>query len=322
VFKTHEAFTVAEAYGVKPEQLKEYAGEGGFFSAIFDFTYTDLENGVWYKTWQPSAAELRELIFKSQQGLLGKACGAPYFENHDQNRSPNRYLDPAQRTFEGTAMLGIIFFFLQGVPFIYQGQELGMTNYPWKNMEEFDDVSTIDQYQRALQEGFSKEEAFGFVRHRSRDNARTPMLWDNSPQGGFSSGRPWLPVHPDYPGVNAAVQRAAARGAEQNQTDSIFGFYKKLIALRKEHPQLFFAGDFTPCLEDNPSLIAYGRTLQNEEALIVCNFSKEKQLVDLAKVGIQSGGLQVWLGNRRAAGSTLTEGKLVLEPLEGLVLGR
>ncbi|GHV48546.1 hypothetical protein AGMMS49546_39150 [Spirochaetia bacterium] len=222
-------------------------------------------------------------------------------------------------------MLGILFFFLQGIPFIYQGQELGMTNYPWKSLDEFNDVSTFDQYQRALAAGFSKDDAFRFIQHRSRDNARTPMLWDNSPNAGFSSGKPWLPVHPDYVSINAE--------AERQDADSVFAFYRSMIAVRKKHPDLFFAGDFIPHCEDNPSLIVYERSYQkegrHERALVICNFSDEKQRLDISNIGgkgargIDRGAL-VLLGNRRNAGASIGResiGNILLEPLEGLVLG-
>jgi alpha-glucosidase len=311
VFRPRGAFTVAEAYGVRPENLEEFAGEGGFFSAIFDFSYTDLENGTWSQTKRPSPAELRELIFKSQRGLIaGKAVGAPYLENHDQNRTPDRYLPPEHRTREGKTLLGTLFFFLRGVPFIYQGQELGIGNYPWQSMDEFNDVASFDQYQRALALGFSKEESFGFVRHRSRDNARIPMCWDSSAKGGFSAGKPWLPVHPDHVRINAEAERADPR--------SVFSFYKKLIVLRKEHPDLFFAGEFIPRFEELPELIAYERALRQERALILCNFSAKPLKLDTGT--LKAGKAIVWLGNLREAGETV-EGTLTLDTLEALVLG-
>lgn len=213
-------------------------------------------------------------------------------------------------------MLGVLFFFLQGVPFIYQGQELGMENYPWQNLDEFNDVSTFDQYQRALARGFSPEESFGFIRHRSRDNARIPMLWDDGKNAGFSDAKPWLPIHPDYVTLNAK--------AEQGDSDSVFAFYQKLIALRKTKGDLFFRGDFIPRFTANPEIIAYERALAGERAIVICNFSLKRETVDLSNsapepVSAPGGAWQVLLGNRRETGEGV-EKKLVLEALEALVL--
>jgi alpha-glucosidase len=309
VFEKRQAFTAAEAAGVKPEKLEEFIGKKGFFSTIFDFSYTDIdiEPGCSYnKRHFFTCGELREKIFSSQIEIKKHGYGAPYLENHDQNRSPNKYLGEKESAFEGKTLLGVLYFFLQGIPFIYQGQELGMTNYPWKSMEEFNDVSSHDQYHRMLLAGLSEKEALQLVAYRSRDNARTPMLWNDSAYAGFSTAIPWLPVHPDYKTTNAEIQ--------DKDCASVLAFYKQMVRLRKEHQKLFVYGDFIPLLTEDENIIAYERTYQNERTQIICNFSSETK-----KLSVKPGFIR--LGNCRKAGERVG-GEITFAPLEACVIGR
>jgi glycosidase len=305
-----DVFTVAEASGVKKEHLGAFIGKGGFFSTYFDFSHVDLdmENSAWHTLKPVPHNKLRDTLFEVQKNISHVGYGAPYLENHDQNRSPNKFLEAHERTREGKTLLGLFFFFLQGIPFIYQGQELGMTNYPWKSVDEFNDVSTLDQYKRCLMRGLTKERAFEIAAKRSRDNARVPLLWDDSPAAGFTSGKPWLPIHPDYKELNAAAQ--------EKDADSVLSFYKKMIKLRKDHSALFFEGEIKP-RDAGSDLFAYERALGKERALVLGNFSDEPASFDLQKLGAD--GL-VWLGNRRPAGSALS-GKITLEAKEAVVIG-
>jgi alpha-glucosidase len=306
VFKKRGAFTVAEANGLKARHLKAFIGKNGFFSTFFDGAYVslDCENEVWHRRRAISAKTLRDTIFARARMVNKAGHGAPFLENHDLNRSPNRYLKPENQSYEGKTMLAVMYFFLQGTPFIHQGQELGMTNYPWKNVAEFDDVATIDQYERAMDAGLSAEEAFAVAAYRSRDNGRTPMLWNNRENAGFSAAVPWLPVHPDYPAVNVETQSASPR--------SVLAFYKKMIALRKEHGELFFEGKMIKRFLENENLIAYERRYRMKKALVICNFSSDSQTVTL-KHGV------VALGNHRPSGTEL-RGGCVMAPFEALVL--
>jgi glycosidase len=309
VFEPGGCFTVAEAAGVEPEKLPAFIGrENGYFSTIFDFTYTDLdiEKGFTYnKRHWFSTKELRDMIFASQLEIQKYGYGAPYLENHDQNRSPNKYLKENERGYEGKTMLGALYFFLQGIPFIYQGQELGMTNYPWKNIHEFNDISAHDQYKRMLRAGLAKDEALKLTAYRSRDNARIPMPWDSSANAGFSGSKSWLPIHPDYAALNIEAQKKNEK--------SVLNFYKKMIRLRKDHQKLFMYGDFIPRFLEIENLIAYERSYQNEQALVICNFSAVMENI-VVKPGI------VWLGNRRSAEDPV-EGKITIAPLEACVIG-
>jgi glycosidase len=308
VFRKRKAFTVAEAAGVKPEALSSFIGRDGFFSTIFDFSYADIDiaPGFSYnKRYFFSLKELRNRIFANQLDLQRYGYGAPYLENHDQNRSPNKYLPPSGQNFEGKTTLGMLYFFLRGVPFIYQGQELGMTNYPWKSMDEFNDVSAHDQYKRMIQSGLSEAEALALVAYRSRDNARTPMLWDSTENAGFSAVKPWLPVHPDYTFLNAEAQ--------EKENVSVLKFYKEMIRLRKKHGPLFMYGEFIPRLLEKENIIAYERAYKDEKALVICNFSDKPATVNSCN-GI------LWLGNYRTPGTNPGE-EYILAPWEACLIG-
>jgi alpha-glucosidase len=312
-FRGSDVFTVAEAMGIQEHHLESFIGKDGFFSTYFDFTHIelDIENGEWYLLKDVPPGKLRDTLYEVQKKICKAGYAAPYFENHDQNRSPDKFLKAGERTREGKTLLGTLFFFLRGIPFIYQGQELGMTNYPWKSMDEFNDVNTIDQYKRCRARGFTEEQAFKIAAQRSRDNARIPMLWDASPAAGFTSGKPWLPIHPDYKELNAENQ--ARDGA------SVLAFYKKMIRLRKDHNDLFFKGEINPLPAGDDQLFVYERKHGGERALVLGNFADVPKTVDLRKTGTDSPGL-VWLGNLRPSG-TAVNGKITLEPKEALVVG-
>jgi alpha-glucosidase len=310
VFKPRNAFTVAEAYGIPPPELPDYIGENGFFSCVFDFSYTDVEQGVWHRRIRLKPYELRNMIFEVEKHVGAAGHGAPYFENHDQNRSPNRYLLPHQRTYEGKTTLAFLFFFLQGIPFIYQGQELGMMNYPWKHLDEFNDPATVDQYHRAILAGKTEEEAMEIAAYRSRDNARIPFSWNALDNAGFSSVKPWLPVNPDYKEINAEAQ--------QGKSNTVLGVYKEMIRLRKEHSDLFCDGKLIPRFPENKTIIAYERKNEKERALVVCNFSDTGGTLNLKEGGIRDS--VIWLSNSGKKGTRIQE-TITLTAFESLVLG-
>lgn len=305
-FKPGGAFTVAEANAVPPEKLEEFVGPNGFFSTIFDFSYTDIDlnSGEWHDLSHFTRRQLRNAIFSSQLAVSRVGYGAPYLENHDQNRSPNKFLAEAERTYAGKTMLGVLYFFLQGIPFIYQGQELGMENHPWQALEQFDDVACRDQYDRALRAGYSEQAAFACVANRARDNSRTPMPWSGGENAGFTTGRPWLPIHPDYAKISVEAQSGEGR--------SVLSFYKEMVRVRKTYPQLFAGGSFTPVLEEEEQAFAYQRSLDGVTAWVVCNFSAEGLTAKLPRG-------RVLLSNTGRAG-VLPGGETQLSPLEVLVL--
>ncbi|WP_228588713.1 alpha-amylase family glycosyl hydrolase [Alkalibacterium sp.] len=311
-FEQHESFTVAEA-AVPNEHLNEYVGRDGFFSMVFDFSYTDIdvnETGDWFKpsgwTWE----EMREKIFVNQQVTQEIGWGASYLENHDQPRSISKYI-PAQDISDiSKKMLAMLFMMLRGTPFIYQGQEIGMTNIEMNSLDEYEDIATYDQYKRALVAGLSEEEAFKLISKRSRDNNRTPMQWDGSENAGFTNAEdPWLKVNPNYTTIN--VQRQEA------DPDSVLNFYKQLIRLRKdsEFKEVVIYGAFVPFETDCDQIIVYERVLDDRILLVAINYTNEQQLFH-----ISDRYCRVVLSNY-ADTSTYETGSLSLRPYESVILG-
>ena len=239
-----DAMTVAEAPGVPYEEIGEFIGKDGYFSMIFDFSYVDIDlapGGNWYNQADWTFPELKKLILKSQLSVQKQGWGAIYLENHDQSRSLNKYFrdraagpdEPRKRFLQSTA-LGTLLFGLRGTVFLYQGEELGVTNTPFDSVDEFDDLNTIDQYYRAVKAGFNEKEALKFAGDRSRDNSRTPYPWNAEKYGGFSDVQPWIKLNPGYREINARHQLDAK--------DSIFRFYQKLIRIRREEPEILIYG--------------------------------------------------------------------------------
>lgn len=276
-----DAMTVAEAPGVPYENLGEFIGEDGYFSMLFDFSYADVDlapGGNWYNQAPWTFADLKKLLFKSQCSVQKQGWGAVYLENHDQSRSLNKYFrekaakaqDMELRFLQGSA-LATLLMGLRGTVFIYQGEELGMINCPFENIGEYDDLNTKDQYKRALAIGIEEEKALKFVNDRSRDNSRTPYPWSNAGNAGFSEGKSWLKINPDYEMVNAEKQYADEK--------SLFHFYKNLIRLRKspEYLDVFVYGKIKELEGVSDSSIAFERTAEDGRRVqIWINMSDEK----------------------------------------------
>ncbi|OFT87701.1 glucohydrolase [Enterococcus sp. HMSC29A04] len=273
-FQKYRCVSVGEAPGVPYDQYDQYIGEDGYFNMIFDFHYADVdvENGSeWFRrtNWQPQ--DLKELVFKSQNAIQKSGWGANFLENHDQPRSLSKYItDKRYQNEIGAKALGTMFFFLRGTPFIYQGQEIGMKNFQRESIEDFNDVSSIDNYHRSLLEGFSKEEALNFVNQRSRDNTRTPFSWNATANAGFSkSNESWLKLTGDQAEVNAADQI--------NRSDSVFSHYQQMIHLRNhsEYRDTLIYGQFVP-LNTADAVIAYER-VGKETVQVFVNLSNQEQ---------------------------------------------
>ena len=282
-FKKYNAMTVAETPMLEYERYNDFIGEDGFFSMIFDFSYADLDmtkGGFYYSLRDIPTVELRDKIFESQLTQQKYGWGAPFLENHDLPRSLNKFFgEKANET--NAKLLGNVFFFLRGTPFIYQGQEIGMDNFVRSDISEFDDIASKDQYQRALGEGFSSEEALYFVNKRSRDNSRTPMQWDNSKKAGFSkdeNSKSWIKLIGNQATTNVADQI--------NDKNSIFSHYKKMIDLRQngKYSDCLTFGDFIPVPLENEKIIAYVRKYGNQKVLCINNFFELKQEVKLSEI--------------------------------------
>ena len=294
-FKKYNCMTVAETPMLEYERYNDFIGEDGFFSMIFDFSYADLDmtkGGFYYSLREIPTIELRNAIFESQLTQQKYGWGAPFLENHDLPRSLNKFFgEKANET--NTKLLGNVFFFLRGTPFIYQGQEMGMDNFVRKDISEFDDIASKDQYQRALGEKFSTEEALYFVNKRSRDNSRTPMQWDNSKNAGFSENeniKSW---------INLTGSQAVTNVKNQlNDENSIFAHYKKMIDLRQngKYSDCLIYGDFIPVPLENEKIIAYVRKYGNQKILCISNFSELKQEVKLNDIAKVLGEKEITLG--------------------------
>ena len=200
-FDKYNCVTVAEAPGVHYDELDDFIGEDGYFSMIFDFKYADLDvasGSEWFKRTKWTIKDLREKIMASQMAIQKHGWGANFIENHDQPRSTTKYLKTNENNKDAVKMLGAMYFFLRGTPFIYQGQELGMTNFERSSVDEFNDISSIDQYNRSIEEGFSEEEALKIINLRSRDNSRTPFPWNYEELVDFSKSNTWLKMIDNY----------------------------------------------------------------------------------------------------------------------------
>ncbi|MBB1535023.1 alpha-glucosidase [Leptotrichia sp.] len=294
-FKKYNAMTVAETPMLEYERYNDFIGDDGFFTMIFDFSYTDLDmtkDGFYYSLRDIPTIELRDAIFESQLTQQKYGWGAPFLENHDLPRSLNKFFgEKANET--NAKLLANVFFFLRGTPFIYQGQEIGMDNFVRNDISEFDDIASKDQYQRALGEGFSSEEALYFVNKRSRDNSRTPMQWDNSKNAGFSkdeNSKSWIRLTGSQATTNVADQI--------NDKDSIFSHYKKMIDLRQngKYSDCLTFGDFISVPLENEKIIAYVRKYGNQKVLCISNFSELKQEVKLSEIAKALGEKEIKIG--------------------------
>ena len=306
-FAQKDAFTVGEVFNIGVEDLPDFIGENGHFSTIFDFSAHMLSDGEhgWYDAPPISFDAWKKAITDSQMRVQNVGFEANIIENHDEPRGVSRFLQDYAQNADGAKMLGTVSVLLRGIPFIYQGQEIGMQNARWNSVDEFDDISTKDQYRVAREAGLSDAEALAVCSVMSRDNARTPMQWKDAPQAGFTSGTPWLKVNDNYPVIN--VEK------EEGQPDSVLHYYRKLIALRKsgEYRELFTYGKFEPAYENADHVMAYYRILQGRRVLVAANFG-----TDTIELDWEVPAKKVLLSNKKR---TNAENKLILEKCEVFV---
>lgn len=276
-FQKHDAFTVAEVFNMKEGELPQFIGEDGHFSTIFDFSAHSLSDGEhgWYDAEKIDFKKWRETIVNSQLEVQKAGFEANIIENHDEPRGVSRFLPEYARTPAGTKMLGTVSILLRGIPFIYQGQEIGMQNAVWNSIEEYDDISTKDQYHIAREAGLSDKEALEVCSRMSRDNARTPMQWNDREYAGFTTGTPWLKVNSNYREINAESQ--------EKDADSVLNYYRKLTAVRKspEYKEVFTYGTFVPAYENVDNVMAYYRVDEEKRMLIAANFGTEPVELEL-----------------------------------------
>ena len=276
-FAKHNAFTVGEVFDEHEEDIPLFIGDDGYFSSMFDFNETIFgksRNG-WYDCKPITPDDYKRCCFETQEKIGDIGMISTIIENHDEPRGVSHYIPADELSETAKKFLGTMQFMLRGLPFIYQGQEIGMENVNFTSMEQIDDISTRDQYKVAIEAGLSPEEAFAAVKHYSRDNSRTPFQWDTSENAGFTTGKPWLMVNPDYKRINVASQI--------NDPDSVLSYYKKLTALRKnpEYSETVVYGKTIPYLPYVERLMAFERVSKDQTLLILGNFQTKAQTVKL-----------------------------------------
>lgn len=275
-FKPHDAFSVGEVFNAKDEELPDFIGNNGYFSSMFDFNETIFggsEKG-WYDCKEITPDDYKRCCFETQAKMGDFGFVSNIIENHDEPRGVSHYIPEGDCCDTSKKMLAALNFMLRGLPFIYQGQELGMENIPFKSIDEVDDISTLDEYKVALDAGLTPEAALKAVARRSRDNARTPMQWTGEENAGFTAGTPWLRVNSNYTAIN--VEK------ETIDPNSVLNFYKKLIALRKdpEYKETVVYGALEPFMEDRHNLMAYYRK-RDKTLLVVGNYQWDEQEITL-----------------------------------------
>ena len=300
-----DIFMVGEANGVAADELDQWVGTDGVFDMLFEFSHTHVPMGeaeIWCRpvTWE--LADLKRALVASQRATATNGWYPAFFENHDQPRSTVNFFRCDGPLASKAKVLGAVLLTTRGTPFLYQGEELGFGNASWKSIDEFDDVQTRAQYDFAKNEGLSDAEALAACVRFSRDNARTPLQWDASEHAGFSTAKPWLPVHDDFATCNVAAQEA--------DPSSPLAWYRKLAALRAARPELV-AGDWHELLSDDENIFAFERTLDGARTVTLANFCDEDVTYDASLVA----GLSVLAASQDNA----TAG--VLRPLEAVIFG-
>jgi len=279
VLSKYDILTVGEAATVTPRIALEITAEQtGALNMLFQFEHVELDSiephGV--GKWQLKSLDLLDLkrvMTNWQKALEGKGWNSLYLSNHDQPRQVSRFGDDGMYRVESAKMLATFLHMQQGTPYIYQGEELGMTNVCFESIDDYRDIETWNMYRIAVNEmGFDPQLVLDMIYNKGRDNARTPFQWDGSENAGFSCGKPWIKVNPNYKHINAAQALA--------DPDSIFYYYQRLIHLRKQHPIIVY-GTYDLLLDDHPEIYAFRRRLQDEQLLVILNFNANTPIFTL-----------------------------------------
>ncbi|PGK51172.1 glucohydrolase [Priestia megaterium] len=311
-FSSYSTITVGEMPGVTVEEAKKYTGKDREeLDMVFHFEHVGLGDGA-YGKWSPgnwSLVQLKEIFNKWEVGLEHDGWNSLYWSNHDQPRALSRWIKgnvTSGNHKRAAKMLATCLHFMKGTPYIYQGEEIGMTNVEFQNISQYRDIETLNAYRDLVEtRKLSQEEFYQATYERSRDNARTPMQWNENTHAGFTTGTPWIDVNPNYAVINAQKDVENPHG--------IFHYYKQLIALRKEL-SIIVEGSFLLIYPDHPSVFAYKRMFKGEELLVLCNFSDENQPLRLEQEYYQKA--EYIIGNTYAKS---LEPLVVLEPYEAIV---
>lgn len=309
VLSEFDTITVGETSGVTVEEAVKYAADDeSELNMVFQFEQNDLDNGE-HSKWNLKKIylpDLKEILAKWQTRLEGKAWNSLYWNNHDQPRIVSRLGNDTEYREASAKMLATCLHMMKGTPYIYQGEELGMTNVPFASLEEFRDIESINAYHEYTENGIIGEaDMLKFLCYKSRDNARTPMQWDSSANAGFSEAKPWIKVNPNYTEINAQEQL--------NREDSVFHYYQKLIALRKQK-EIIVYGNFELLLPEDEDIFMYTRALEKEKLLVICNFSINERAVELP-AGFEAGDILI-----TNYGKTEISDEMKLRPYEAVVI--
>ncbi len=303
--------TVGECAGVTLEEAKKYArSDGKELNMVFQFEHMEADFDEKTGKWTTKKLDLRvlkEILTRWQKGLQDIAWNSLYWENHDQPRSVSRFGNDSDQYREISAkMLATCVHMMQGTPYVYQGEELGMTNCPFNKLENLRDLESINAYHELTEQGkISEEDMIAAINYKGRDNARTPMQWDDSAYAGFSTAEPWIMVNPNYTKINAKDQ--------VSREDSVFKYYQKLIRLR-HNSDLIVYGTYDLILDDDKDIYAYTRTLGDEKLIVYCNFSENTREVELPEEFTNG---KIFISNYDDAA---VNEKITLRPYEAIVI--
>ena len=306
-----DTITVGECSGVTLEEAKKYArSDEKELNMVFQFEHMDVDSDEKSGKWTTKKMDLRDLkniLTRWQKGLQDIAWNSLYWENHDQPRSVSRFGNDSDEYREISAkMLATCIHMMQGTPYVYQGEELGMTNCPFNTLDNFRDLESINAFHELTEQGkMTEEDMMAAISYKGRDNARTPMQWDDSAYAGFSTANPWIMVNPNYTKINAKDQ--------VNREDSVFKYYQKLIKLRHES-ELIVYGTYDLILDDDKDIYAYIRTLGDEKLIVYCNFSENTREVEIPEEFVNGKAL---ISNYSDA---KVNHKITLRPYEAIVI--
>lgn len=304
-FQKGDLITVGEAWGANPELAKLYSNpDGSEFSMVFQFEHIGLDQQEGKEKWDLAPLpflKLKQVMARWQKELYNCGWNSLFWNNHDLPRIVSRWGNDGEYRVESAKMLAILLHGMQGTPYIYQGEELGMTNVQY-DIEDYRDVEIHNMYKERLEAGYAKEDVMRSIYAKGRDNARTPMQWDDTEHAGFTEGTPWIKVNSNYKEINAKTQ--------VNDPNSIFSCYKKLIQLRKDYP-VFVDGKFTLLLEEDENIFAYQRKNGEQTLVVVCNFFDKTVEMPLVE---ECGEMEVLFGNYEEIGDVA-----VLRPYEARI---
>ncbi|MFI8575231.1 alpha-glucosidase [Rossellomorea aquimaris] len=305
-YANYDVMSVGEANGVKADEAELWVGkENGKMDMIFQFEHL----GLWDAETNPDLdiVELKKVLTRWQKGLEGNGWNALFIENHDKPRVVSTWGNDKEYWRESATAMATMYFLMQGTPFIYQGQEIGMTNVQFPSIEDYDDVAVKNLYRLKREEGVPHQDIMDIIWASSRDNSRTPMQWTDEGNSGFTNGKPWMKVNPNYKTINVKAQ--------EKDENSILNFYKKMIQLKKKE-DVFTYGIYDLLLEKDKQIYAYTRTGEDRSMIVITNLSTKNAVCDLGELEVSSSNL---LLNNYDAESHENVSKLTLKPYEARV---